>query len=146
MSVGGQQVEASVVVDVEEGDAEAEQVAAGRGQADGRGLVGEGTLPQVAKERGRLTIEIRHGQVGPAVAVEVAAGHAHPGLIPALRIGGDPRDLGRLLEPEAPRLSVQVIGRLVVGDEEVDAAVVVEVGGDHAQAPAVVVEEPRARA
>ncbi len=95
MSVGGQQVESAVVVDVEEGDAETEQVAGGCGQAHVRGLIGERSLAQVAKERGRLPVEIRHGQVEPAVAVEVAAGHAHARLIASLRIGGDPRGFSR---------------------------------------------------
>ena len=39
-----------------------------------------------------------------------------------------------LLEAEAALVAEQVVGRAVVGDEEVDAVVVVEVGGDDAQA------------
>ena len=47
-----------------------------------------------------------------------------------------------LLEPEPAPVAEEVVGRHVVGDEEVDPAVVVEVGGDDAQAPAVAVDDP----
>ena len=77
VAVGGRQVEPAVVVDVEEGDAEAQQVPARRGQADGGGLVGEDAAAEVVVEGRRLAVEVGHGQVGPAVAVEVAAGDPH---------------------------------------------------------------------
>ena len=47
-----------------------------------------------------------------------------------------------LLEPEAAQVAEQEVRRAVVGDEEVDPAVVVEVGGDDAQPPAVAVDDP----
>ena len=48
--VGAEQVETAVIIGVEEGDAEAEQGTAGRRQADGRRVVGEGAAAQVAVE------------------------------------------------------------------------------------------------
>ena len=45
----------------------------------------------------------------------------------------------------APEVAEQEIGRGVVGDEEVQAAVLVEVGGDDPEAAAVAVDDPRAR-
>ena len=47
-----------------------------------------------------------------------------------------------LLEPEPAEVAEQEVGRLVVGDEEVEPAVVVEVGGDDPQAAAVGVDDP----
>ena len=90
MAVGRRQVEAAVVVDVEERDAEAQQEPARGLEADGRGGVGEHPAPQVAVERRRLAEEVRDGQVRPAVAVEVAARHAHARLVPAIGVARDP--------------------------------------------------------
>ena len=48
-----------------------------------------------------------------------------------------------LLESEAAPVAEQVIGRQVVGDEQVDPAVVVDVDGDDAQAAAVAIDDAR---
>ena len=139
MPVGLRQVEPAVVVGVEEGGAEAQHVAGGRRQADRRGVVAELPGPEVVEERGRLAVEVGHGQVGPAVAVEVAAGDPHARLVAPLAAGAGPRDLADLLEPEAPPVAEQEVGRHVVGDVDVEPAVVVEVGDDDAQSAAVAV-------
>ena len=106
--------------------------------ARGRALVGEEALAQVAEERRPLAVEVGDGQVGPAVAVEVAAGRrpSPPGSRPP-RCRPRPASRATLLEPEAAQVAEEVVGRHVVGDVEVDPAVVVEVGGDHAQPAAV---------
>ena len=41
-----------------------------------------------------------------------------------------------------PRLWNKIIGRHVVGHEQVDPPVVVEIGGDHAEAAAVAIDDP----
>ena len=64
MSVGGHEVEAAVVVRIEKSRAEAEDVAAGRCQADRRGMIGEEPLPQVMEERRRFAVEVGDRQVG----------------------------------------------------------------------------------
>jgi hypothetical protein len=64
-------------------------------------------------------------------------------LIPSRRIGRHSGGLGCLLELKAPAVVVKKIGRLIVGDEKVDAAVVVDVGGDNPQAPPLMLKESR---
>ena len=141
--VGGRQVEPAVGVGVEEGDAEAESLAGRDGQAGRRGHVGEDAIAAVLVEGGVLVVEVGDGQVGAAVAVRIAAGDPHPRLVDAVAVA---RHAGRrrdLLEAEPPRVAEEEIGRLIVGDEEVEPAVAVEVGGDDPQAPAVAVDDPR---
>src|SRR5439155_12369522 len=94
--VGRYQVEPSVVVGVQEGDPEAQEVAAGRGQADPGRPVGEEAGAEVVIQAGGFAEEVGDGQVGPAVAVEVAAGHAHARLVTTRRVGRDRRDLADL--------------------------------------------------
>ena len=48
-----------------------------------------------------------------------------------------------LLESEAAEVAEQEVGRAVIGHEEVDPAVLVEVGGDDAKSPPVEVDDPR---
>ena len=60
--------------------------------------------------------------------------------LPLLATPDGPPDL---LETQAALVSEEEIGRLIVGDEEVEPPVAVEVGGDDAQAPAVRVDDPR---
>ena len=122
--------------DVGHGDAEAQQVARRQPDAGGRAAVGEEALAQVVVERGSLAVEVGDHQVGPAVAVQVAAGHAHSRLVSALSTAGHAGLEADLLEVKAALVAEEVIGRAVVGDEEVDAVVAVEVGGDDAQARA----------
>ena len=145
VAVGRDQVEPAVVVCVEERDAEAQQVPAGRGQSDRGGLVGEDAPAQVAEQRGGLAVVVGDGQVGAAVAVEVAAGDAHPRLETSARIGRRAGLDARLLEPESPLVAEQVVRRHVVGDVEIDAVIVVEVGRDHPQPAPVRVDEPGRR-
>ena len=137
------QVEPAVVVGVEEGDPEAEQVR-GSGRPGRSAPVWSVKMPcaEVLVEGRRLVVEVGDGQVGPAVAVEVAAGDPHARLVAAGGVGGDPGGVADLLEPEPAQVAEEEVGRLVVGDEEVDPAVVVEVGGDDAQAAAVGVDDP----
>ncbi len=50
-----------------------------------------------------------------------------------------------LLESQAAQVVEQEVGRHVVGDEEIDPPVIVEVGGDHAEPSAVAVDDPGRR-
>ena len=105
-------------------------------------MVAEDAAAEVAVEGRRLVVEVGDGQVGQAVAVEVAAGHAHARLVAALRVAGHARARADLLELQAAAVAEQEVGRLVVGHEQVDAAVVVEVGGDDPEPSAVAVDDP----
>ena len=137
MPVGRRQVEPSVVVRVDQRRAEAQQVPSRLAQPDHRGAVGEQAVAEVPEEGRRLAVEVGHDQVEPAVAVEVAAGHPHPRLVAAFGVGRHARDQPDLLEPEAAEVAEQEVRRAVVGHEEVDPAVVVEVGGEHPEPPAI---------
>ncbi len=132
VAVGRGQVEPPVVVGVEEGDAESQQASAGGGQSDGGRVVGEQAPAEVLVERRRLAEEVGHGQVDAAVAVEVPGGDPHAGLVAARGVARHPREMPDLLEPHAAPVEEQIIGRQVVGDEQVDAPVLVEVRGDDA--------------
>ena len=77
-----------------------------------------------------------------AVAVEVARGDPHAGLVVPRGVAGHAGGVPDLLEPHPAEVAEQEVGRGVVGDEQVDPAVVVEVGGDHAEAAAVAVDDP----
>ncbi len=135
------QVEPAVVVHVEERDPEAQPVAARRGQADRGGMVGELAAAQVVKQSGRLVEEVGHGQLEPAITVQVAGRDAHAGLIASVGIAGDSRDQALFLETESALVVEQIIGRPVIGDEQVNAIVVVDIDGHDAEAPAVAVDD-----
>ena len=125
----------AVVVDVQERQAEAEDVPRRGRQADRRGSIDELGAAEALIEGRRFAEEVGDGQVEPAVAVEVAAGDAHAGAVAPFGVGRHAcvdRDLAEL---PVPFVVEQVVGGLVVGDEQVEAAVVVEVGRDHAQSP-----------
>ena len=141
--VGRHQIEPAVVVGVEESRAETEAVAAGGRQAGGGGMVGEEPLPEVVEQGGGLAVEIRDRQIEAAVAVDIAAGDAHTGLVAAAGVGRDARLVADLLEPEAALVAEQVVGRAVIGHEEVDSAVLVEIGGDDAEPAPIGVDDPR---
>ena len=145
VAVGRGQVEPTVIVGVEEGDSEAQQPPAGNGQADGGRRVDEVASAQIAVERGRLAVEVGDGQVDQPVAVEVARGDAHAGLIGPRGIAGHAGSVPDLLEPHPADVAEQEVGRGVVGDEKVHPAIVVEVGGDHPEAAAVAVDDTSLR-
>ena len=59
------------------------------------------TVSQVAVERRRFAEEVGDGQVGPAVAVEVAAGDAHARLVASLGVARHAGQVADLLESQA---------------------------------------------
>src|SRR5690606_24599953 len=100
MAVDLHQVEMAVIVEVEEGDAEAERMPGRAGQAEGSRVVGEESAAEIVVEGRALAVEVGDGQVGPGVAVEVAAGDAHSGLEAALRVAGEAGLVALFLEAE----------------------------------------------
>ena len=98
--------------------------------------------PRLWKKVRRLAVEVGDGQVGQAVAVEVAAGRcpSRPGSR-RRRCRRRPLEHAGLLELHAAQVVPEVVGRRVVGDEEVDQAVAVEVGGDDPQPAPVRVDD-----
>ncbi len=136
------QVEPAVVVRVQEGSPEPQHIAGRRSQAGGGHAVGEEAAAEVLVQRDRLAIEVGHGQVGPAVAVEVATGNTHARQVAPTGAQGGPRRLTYVLESETPEVAVEIVRRHVVGDEDVGLAVVIEVGDDDPQTSTLPVDDP----
>ncbi len=136
VAVGDEEVQPAVEVGVEEGDAPAHRLEAGRGQARGAAHVLEEPVAQVPVEGLGVVGEGGEHEVQPAVVVVVAGVHPHPRLGPPLRVDGDAAQEADALEPAVPAVVVEEVGGRVVGHEEVDPAVVVVVGGEDAEAVA----------
>ena len=143
MTVGGEQVEPTVVIDVRKRDAEAQKRTAERLQTDYRGLIDEATSAEVTKEGCGLAEEVGNSQVEPPITIEVAARDSHPRFVQTVRAGGYPSDFAGLLEPKPPPVVEQVVGRHIIGDEQIDFVVVVQIGRDDPQPAAVGINEAR---
>ena len=85
---------------------------------------------------------MRDEEVVVAVAVEVPGVHAHPGLRGAVEGEGGAAIEGHLAERTVPVVQPEEVLHLVVGHEEVDPPVPVQVGGHHPQAVAALAEDP----
>ena len=95
MAVGRHQIEPAIVVEIEKGDPEPEPVAAWHREAVLRGMVAEDAVAQVLVEGRVFVVEVGDGQVGQAVAVQVAAGDAHARLVDTRRRCWRRRQRGR---------------------------------------------------
>ncbi len=132
--VGEHQVEVAVVVVVEELQAPPAEQPRGLRDAVGVGHVLERLVAAVLVEREHLLIDVGDEQVLPAVLVEVGGIDAH--ARPRLAVGREAH-LGRqadLLPLAAAAVHEQEVLHRVVGDEQVELPVVVQVGGDDAEA------------
>ena len=94
-------------------------------------------------QRCRLVEEVGHGQVEPAVAVEVSAGNAHSRQTTAASARRQARAQSLLGESAATVVVKEVVGRCIIGHEQVDLTVVVEIARDDSQAPSVAVDDTR---
>ena len=102
-----------------------------------QGRVREEAVAEVVEEGVGLVEEVGDEEVGRPVAVEVVGDDPHAGGRPPRAVQGDAGGHARLLEPEAAAVEEEEVGREVVGDEEVEPAVAVEVGDRQAEAAAV---------
>ena len=100
--------------------------------------VGEVEVAVVAIEGGVLFAEVGDGEADAAVVDVVAEGNAHVGLLEAVFADGDAALEGDVLEVAVAIVVIEVVGLAIVGDEEVELAVVVEVGPDGGEAEEVV--------
>ncbi len=101
---------------------------------DDRAAIGEQPPTQVLEQGGALPIEVGDHQVGPAVAVEVTASHSHAGLVSPRGVPCHAGQMSNFVKVEAPFVAVQVIGRAVVRYEEVDAIIIIQIGGHDPEA------------
>ena len=100
---------------------------------DSCAAVGEDPGPEVVVERGSFAIKVGDHQLRPAVAVQVATRYAHSRLVSPLRTGGHTGLQTNLFEVKTSSVSKEIVGVAVVGHEEIDELIAVEVGGDNAK-------------
>jgi hypothetical protein len=125
--VGDHEVGVAVVVEVEEGAAPLKGVVGHRLESLRAADVVEQELPFVVVERRRVLGEGGEEDLLQAVPVQVGRVDPHAGLghaVPAQPRAAPGPDLG---ERAVPVVAVEEVGVGVVGDEDVDVVVVVEV-------------------
>ena len=145
MAVGDGQVEPAVVVGVEERDPEAEHgTRVGASRPIARRLVAEQPSADVVVDRSstRRRNWSRPGRAGRRRRGRRRRSPCRPDTPPPA-LQASPASAAVSSNCIAAQVVKQEVGGRVVGDEQVDLAVVVEVGRDHAQAPAVGVDDPR---
>ena len=142
MAVAHVQVEVPVVLEVREAAAEA-GVPEGRGrEARGRSAIDE-PVAAPAEQHVPLPAQVRDEQVEVAVLLVVEGLHAHSRLsLSAARERAAERER-TITEAAVRALDPQLIRQHVVRDEEIGAAIAIEVRGRHAQAVAEGGAQPR---
>ena len=131
-AVGLVDVEAAVVVEIEQRRAEPRKRPADRPQAGGRRIVAEKRL-LVAVEGVGLAIEVHDQQVKFSVAVDVGQVDAHSRFRLAVQVDGAAHRQRRVFESTAALVDPHLVGGAVVGDEHVNPSISVHVAGDDAQ-------------
>ena len=104
MAVDRQEVEVAVVLGVEQRGAKPKKGPGGREQADRRRAVEELTAPKILIRGGAFAKEVGDDQVGPGVAIEVAQGDPHAGLVAPLALAASPASSARSSNRPSPRL------------------------------------------
>src|ERR1700675_2343527 len=77
-------------------------------------------------------VDVGDEQVHPAVSVEVGRVQAHSRARPAFGAVSHPRRGPDLLEAPVAAIREQEVGHCIVGDEQIHATVVIDVGSNHA--------------
>ena len=106
-------------------------------QAAGARSLFEESLAPVDEEADGFVPEVRDEEVSPAVAVDVLGVDSHPRAGHAVRAVACTRGFRDVMKPAAALVEEDEVGTHIVGDVEIDPAVVVQVGGDHPQAAAI---------
>ena len=134
VAVREEEVQTAVQVGVEEGGPPAHALERPGGQAGSHAHVLEPAAVEIAIERVVVVGEGGEHEVRAAVAVVVARVGAHAGLGARLGVDRHPAQERHALEAAVPEVPVEEVRVRVVGHEDVDEAVVVVVGRDHAEA------------
>ena len=131
MAVDGEQIAPAVVIQIDESDAPAQQLAGAQPRL--RRDIGKELAVFIEEKRGQVAGEIGLGQVQEAVVVEVAHRDAHAGLQASIGVKSDARRFAALLEGAVAAVAKQQTRRHVARHIEVRPAVVVEIGADGLQ-------------
>ena len=134
MAPGDVDVEIPVKVVVKEAGAEAERVKGRLSQAASKRVVIKEPIALSEEERVGLLGKIGQEVVLQAIAIDVSAVDPHAGLGAAGGVEGDAGFESRVFEFAAAQVAPEEVRHRVVGDEEVDVAVGIEVGGQDAEA------------
>ncbi len=143
VAVRHERVEVSVVLDVEQVQAELHVRQRRWPEAGRHGEILEDARSEVAVVLVGLPLEVGHDDVGKSVSVDVAGVDPHASLGIAFDPEARPRSDGDVLELPAAEVVEQVVHDLVVGDVEVGLAVEVEVDEENAEALADGLAEAR---
>src|SRR3989441_4273970 len=137
VAVANENVGPAVVVHVEKAAAPAEILRVSAESSGESGVLEIGAT-EIAIERGRVAGEIRLDDVEIAVEVVIGGGDAHAGLGLAVGREGAAGFDGDIGERAVPFVLIERAGLRVVGDVNVGPAVVVEIGGEDAEAESAV--------
>ena len=87
----------------------------------------------VAKERVGLVLQVDHHQIEVAIVIRVTGHDAHARLGRTVLVQGAAAQQGLVAEPPAVHVEPELVHHRVVGHEDVDEAVLVEVAADDAE-------------
>ena len=132
VAVGEKQIGVSVVVDVDEIGPKGEGLIGRPAQSARRGAVFKSASPGIVQQPTGLPLKIAHPEVEATVAIVVGPIGAHSRLWDPVGTG---RDAGRDSDfgKSGAVVAEQEIRLVVIGDVEIEVAVVVVVGKSHAE-------------
>ena len=134
MAAGDVDVEIPVKIVVKEAGAEAERIKGRLSQAASQRVVIKEPIALSEEERVGLLGKVGQEVVLQAISVDVAAVDPHAGLGAAGGVEGDAGLERRVFELAAAKIAPEEVRNRVVGDEEIDVAVGIEVGWQDAEA------------
>jgi hypothetical protein len=137
MAVGHETIGPAVVVEVREGAAPTDPEYAIVIQAAGSSLVFEETLSLIDEEGNSLVPEVGNKQVSPTVAIDVLGVDSHSRAPLSFRSIAGPRGFRDILERAIPSIEKDKVGTHVIGDIDIDPAVVIKVDGGDPETAAI---------
>src|SRR5262249_28663376 len=137
MPAGNEDVFVAVPVEIQENRSPADVSCAQRGHACRLAYVLEHEIALIAIQREALALEVHHPDVGKSVSVEVTHIGSHAAIGRPHVIQARPTLETGFNKMAAPRVAVQEIRNRIVRDINVDVAIEVDVGCDHAKSFAV---------
>ncbi len=130
VQIGDEKIEVAVVIDIAPGGAGGAGQGVTAGDAPGAGAFAEmghcvrcGRTVVDKKKIGLATA--RHEEVGVAVVVDIREGRAT-----AAAVDAQPRCGGDILEDAGAVIEIEVVGRILVGEIEIDGAIAVDIRPD----------------
>ena len=128
VTVGDEEVEKSVIIEIEEAGAPTEERYGGKAKTGTEGDVGKCGGAIVAVESFVVVGKRGDEQIQLAIAIVIAESDAHGGLRAALFAECETGCVADVLEGTVSAIAIEIVGAGIIGDGEVGPAVVVEVG------------------